>query len=182
MAVSLPPLFCRLSAGWGMNRSAMSLDLPASLSRPNVIREDLPKHHLVIIKVNIPDNHRKEYLKKRKRNHKGKKTSAAGGGASLETGDALSPTRQTSIGRETQGPVKGFEQQTPAVTHRNCEGTVRTQNGGLPQVPTQELVDHSRDGRTGWAMAQYAGPSYESPPSFLALCGTDYYRIGHAYS
>lgn len=34
-----------------MNRSAMSLDLPASLSRPNVIREDLPKHHLVIIKA-----------------------------------------------------------------------------------------------------------------------------------
>ena len=35
---------------------------------------------------------------------------------------------------------------------------------------------------TGWTMAQYAGPSYETPPSFLALCGTDYYRIGHAYS
>ena len=33
-------------------------------------------------------------------------------------------------------------------------GTVRTPTGGLPQVPTQELVDHSRDGRTGWAMAQ----------------------------
>lgn len=58
-----------------MNRSAMPLDLPASLSRPNVIREDLPKHHLVIIKVNIPDNHRKEYLKKRKRKKKGKKKS-----------------------------------------------------------------------------------------------------------
>ena len=58
-----------------MNRSAMSLDLPASLSRPNVIREDLPKHHLVIIKVNIPYNHRKEYQKKLKRNKKGEKTS-----------------------------------------------------------------------------------------------------------
>lgn len=58
------PLFRRLSAGWGMHRSAMSLDLPASLSRPNVIREDLPKHHLVIIKINIQYNHRKEYLKK----------------------------------------------------------------------------------------------------------------------
>ncbi|KAK7299012.1 hypothetical protein VNO77_46172 [Canavalia gladiata] len=58
------PLFRRLSAGWGMHRSAMSLDLLASLSRPNVIREDLPKHHLVIIKINIQYNHRKEYLKK----------------------------------------------------------------------------------------------------------------------
>lgn len=47
-----------------MHRSAMSLDLLASLSRPNVIREDLPKHHLVIIKMNIQYNHRKEYLKK----------------------------------------------------------------------------------------------------------------------
>ena len=80
---SHPSLFHWLSAGWGMNRSAMSLDLPASLSRPNVIREDLPKHHLVIIKVNIPYNHRKEYQKKRKRNKKGEKTSAAGGGASF---------------------------------------------------------------------------------------------------
>lgn len=42
----------------------MSLDLLASLSRPNVIREDLPKHHLVIIKKNIQYNHRKEYPKK----------------------------------------------------------------------------------------------------------------------
>ena len=58
------PLFRRLSAGWGMHRSAMSLDPLASLSRPNVIREDLPKHHLVIIKINIQYNHRKEYLKK----------------------------------------------------------------------------------------------------------------------
>lgn len=49
-----------------MNRSAMSLDQEASLSRPNVIREDLPKHHLVIIKVNIPYNHRKEYKKSNK--------------------------------------------------------------------------------------------------------------------
>lgn len=48
-----------------MNQSAMSLDLPASLSRPNVIREDLPKHHLVIIKVNISYNHRKEYKKEK---------------------------------------------------------------------------------------------------------------------
>ena len=48
-----------------MHRSAMSLDLLASLSRPNVIREDLPKHHLVIIKINIQYNHRKEYLKKK---------------------------------------------------------------------------------------------------------------------
>lgn len=55
------PLFRRLSAGWGLHRSAMSLDLLASLSRPNVIREDLPKHHLVIIKINIQYNHRKEY-------------------------------------------------------------------------------------------------------------------------
>lgn len=70
-----PPLFRRLSAGWGMNRSAMSLDFPASLSRPNVIREDLPKHHLVIIKVNIPYNHRKEYQKELKRKNKGEKTS-----------------------------------------------------------------------------------------------------------
>lgn len=46
-----------------MIQSAMSL--PASLSRPNVIREDLPKHHLVIIKVNFPYNHRKEYKKEK---------------------------------------------------------------------------------------------------------------------
>ncbi|KAK7313244.1 hypothetical protein VNO77_37839 [Canavalia gladiata] len=59
------PLFRRLSAGWGMHRSAMSLDLLASLSHPNVIREDLPKHHLVIIKINIQYNHRKEYLNKK---------------------------------------------------------------------------------------------------------------------
>lgn len=58
------PLFRRLSAGWGMHRSAMSLDFLASLSRPNVIREELPKHHLVIIKMNIQYNHRKEYQKK----------------------------------------------------------------------------------------------------------------------
>ena len=51
-----------------MHRSAMSLDLLASLSRPNVIREDLPKHHLVIIKMNIQNNHRKEYLKEKKIN------------------------------------------------------------------------------------------------------------------
>lgn len=56
--------FPSLSAVWGMHRSAMSLDLLASLSRPNVIREDLPKHHLVIIKKNIQYNHRKEYPKK----------------------------------------------------------------------------------------------------------------------
>lgn len=56
--------FPSLSAGWGAHRSAMSLDLLASLSRPNVIREDLPKHHLVIIKNNIKYNHRKEYPKK----------------------------------------------------------------------------------------------------------------------
>lgn len=74
-------------------------------------------------------------------------------------------------------------------------GTVRTQNGGLPQVPTQELFDHSRDGRTGWAMAPQKAPrmkqnklGYRTPGfalrlvgrvslSFLALCGT-YYFIG----
>jgi hypothetical protein len=56
--------FPSLSAGWGVHRSAMSLDLLASLSRPNVIREDLPKHHLVIIKKNIQYNHWKEYPKK----------------------------------------------------------------------------------------------------------------------
>lgn len=52
------PLFRRLSAGWGMHRSAMSLDLLASLSRPNVIREDLPKHHLVIKKDPIQSKER----------------------------------------------------------------------------------------------------------------------------
>lgn len=46
-----------------MNRSAISLELPASLSRPNVIKEDLPSHHLVIIKVNISYVHKKEYKK-----------------------------------------------------------------------------------------------------------------------
>lgn len=59
--------------------------------------------------------------------------------------------------------MKGLEQQTPAVTHRNCEGTVRTQNSGLPQVFTQELVDHSRDGHTvlvgQWHSTQ--DPSYD---------------------
>lgn len=56
--------FPSLSAGWGVHRSDMSQDLLASLSRPNVIREDLPKHHLVIIKKNIQYNHWKEYPKK----------------------------------------------------------------------------------------------------------------------
>lgn len=41
-----------------MHRSAMSLDLLASLSRPNVIREDLPKHHLVIKKYPIQSKER----------------------------------------------------------------------------------------------------------------------------
>lgn len=50
-----------------MHRSAMSLDLLASLSRPNVIREDLPKHHLVIINIYIQYNHRKEYQKELKK-------------------------------------------------------------------------------------------------------------------
>ena len=36
----------------------MSLDLLASLSRPNVIREDLPKHHLVIKKYPIQSKER----------------------------------------------------------------------------------------------------------------------------
>lgn len=46
--------FPSLSAGWGVHRSAMSLDLLASLSRPNVRREDLPKHR-------TPCDHKEEY-------------------------------------------------------------------------------------------------------------------------
>jgi hypothetical protein len=67
---------------------------------------------------------------------------------------------------------------SPTTQRKSQSIIVSVSYGGLPQVHTQELVDHSRDGRTGWAMAQYAGPSYETPPSFLACNDVERTLIG----
>ncbi|RDY14267.1 hypothetical protein CR513_00681, partial [Mucuna pruriens] len=145
-----------------MHRSAMSLDLLASLSRPNVIREDLPKHHLVIIKINIQDNHRKEYQKKN-RNVSGSYAWNSRTISAIQKGVYPSPLVSFHFPRSGTNPspksfesrpaaCRAFDKLTPSISNRTCPVDTRAiQPVGFPfPLPILTSVGFPPDALLQW--------------------------------